>query len=365
MPDFIPGLELSRIFYEEAVKPILDSDFPNLRYTACRLAYGSEVLGFDTEMSRDHDWGPTLDVLLTDEDYANQRDAIDDALQRRLPAQVRGYSTHFGVHNEPTGQQTNVPGEIPTGRIRHLVRFSTPRLFFQSYLGWDGNAPLTPADWLTFPSQHLRTIASGRVYHDGLEIEATRTQLQWYPRDIWFYLLAASWGRIGEEEHLMPRAGYVGDELGSALIGSRLVRDVMWLCFLMERQYPPYPKWFGTAFQRLTCAADFTPLLRQAQLAETWPQREAALAQTYDKLVAMHNALRLTEPLSIGVTNFFSRPFQVIFGGIVGNALVKAIEDPTVKHIAERTLVGGIDQVTDNTLGFDLPVRAALRTLYE
>jgi hypothetical protein len=35
----------------------------------------------------------------------------------------------------------------------------------------------------------------------------------------------------------MGRAGYVGDELGAALIGSRLVRDMMRLCFLMERQY--------------------------------------------------------------------------------------------------------------------------------
>jgi hypothetical protein len=47
----------------------------------------------------------------------------------------------------------------------------------------------------------------------------------------------------------MPRAGFVGDELGSALIGSRLVRDIMNLCFLLEKQYAPYPKWFGTAFQ--------------------------------------------------------------------------------------------------------------------
>jgi hypothetical protein len=30
MSEFIPGLELSGLFYPEAVKPILDADFPSL-----------------------------------------------------------------------------------------------------------------------------------------------------------------------------------------------------------------------------------------------------------------------------------------------------------------------------------------------
>ncbi|MCP6756936.1 DUF4037 domain-containing protein, partial [Klebsiella pneumoniae] len=68
----------------------------------------------------------------------------------------------------------------------------------------------------------------------------------------------------------MQRAGYVGDELGSAIMGSRLVRDVMALCFLMERQYAPYPKWFGSAFKRLSCAGAISPLLWQAQSAAAW-----------------------------------------------------------------------------------------------
>jgi hypothetical protein len=37
----------------------------------------------------------------------------------------------------------------------------------------------------------------------------------------------------------MPRAGLAGDELGSAVIAARLVRDCMSLCFLMEWQCAP------------------------------------------------------------------------------------------------------------------------------
>jgi hypothetical protein len=364
MPDFIPGLQLSAIFYREAVKPILDSDFPGLRHSACRLGYGSEVLGFDTEMSRDHDWGPRVDLFLSEADFESYREAIDDALQRKLPSTLHGYSTHFGDHVEPTGQITQVVGESRDGRIRHLVNFTTPARFFQSYLGWESTSPLTPADWLTFPSQHLLTIASGSIYHDDLGVAALREELAWYPHDVWLYLLASGWSRLGEEEHLMPRAGFVGDELGSALIGSRLVRDIMRLCFLMERRYAPYPKWFGTGFMRLNCAAELAPLLWQAQIAGTWQQREAALVPCYEALGRMHNALNVTPPLHTVWHYFFTRPFKVMFGGMFANALVEQITDPVVKRIAEKTIIGGVDFLTDSTEGFSQVVREALRSLY-
>jgi hypothetical protein len=52
---FLPGLELSRVFYAEAVAPILALRFPGVQYAAARLDTGSEVLGFDTRSGR---WAP-------------------------------------------------------------------------------------------------------------------------------------------------------------------------------------------------------------------------------------------------------------------------------------------------------------------
>ncbi len=56
-PPFLPGLDLCRIFYLEAVRPLLEQAYPGLPHAAARLGPGSEVLGFDTERSVDHDWG--------------------------------------------------------------------------------------------------------------------------------------------------------------------------------------------------------------------------------------------------------------------------------------------------------------------
>ena len=47
LPDFIPGLELARAFYEDVVSEIL-GDTP---HAAGRIGWGSDVLGFDTERS--------------------------------------------------------------------------------------------------------------------------------------------------------------------------------------------------------------------------------------------------------------------------------------------------------------------------
>jgi hypothetical protein len=39
--------------------------------------------------------------------------------------------------------------------------------------------------------------------------------------------------------------------LGSRIVAARQVRELMRPGFLLERNYWPYPKWFGTAFGRL------------------------------------------------------------------------------------------------------------------
>ena len=57
------GLELSRRFYEEAVRPILERDFPDFVHAAGLMGYGSDVLAFDDETSRDHEWGPRVQLF--------------------------------------------------------------------------------------------------------------------------------------------------------------------------------------------------------------------------------------------------------------------------------------------------------------
>lgn len=350
MPTFIKGIDLSRTFYQEAVKPILDTQMPDLMYSAALMGNGSEVLGYDTEMSTDHHWGPRVMLFLSEDDIATYSESISHILSENLPYTFRGYSTHFGDPQHGDGDNgTQLLEMITEGSINHRVQIVTIDDFMQEHLGLGSQHVMTPVDWLSIPQQKLLTFTAGEVFHDALGLHAVREQFIDYPHDVWLYLLACGWSRIGQDEHLAPRAGHVDDELGSALMAGRLVRSIMQLCFLMEKRYAPYPKWFGTAFSELNCGAQLTPILRRVQTGETYRQREEHLVEAYTLLNTMHNALHITPNISPAVSDFHGRPFIVSNGWRYSEALRDVIMDDAVKVIAQRTQIGSIDQFSDNT----------------
>jgi hypothetical protein len=346
MPDFIPGLQLSEIFYTETVRPILDAHFPSLPHSAALIGPGSEVLGYDTPISTDHHWGPRLLLFLPSEDFDARMNDISRSLSEHLPRQVRGFSTHFG---EPDEIGVRLPRESTSGPISHMVQIFTIRSFFESYLGMDPRHDLGPLDWLALPEQHLLTVTAGRVYHDGLgELHPIREKLRYYPSDVWLYILAAQWARIAEEEAFVGRAGDVGDELGSAVVAARLVRDIMRLCFLMERKYAPYSKWLGTAFSRLDAAPSLEPVLNGVLSSQTWRERESHLAEAYTALAHMHNALAITEPVDVVVSSYHERPYMVINAERIVRRIIAAVTDPTLKSLDPG--IGSVDQWIDSTV---------------
>src|SRR5258708_32242427 len=86
---FIPGLALAGAFYEEVVRPLLDEAFPQLEHAAALLGAGSEVLGFDTERSTDHDWGPRLQLFVADGGSRELCDEITAMVSPPPPAALR------------------------------------------------------------------------------------------------------------------------------------------------------------------------------------------------------------------------------------------------------------------------------------
>jgi hypothetical protein len=58
------GLELARLYADKVVVPLLAAHHPGLPSAIGRLGSGSDVLGFDDAMSRDHDWGLRLSLFV-------------------------------------------------------------------------------------------------------------------------------------------------------------------------------------------------------------------------------------------------------------------------------------------------------------
>lgn len=345
MPKFIPGLKLSELFYQKEVRPILSKEFANLRYSAALIGWGSEVLGFDTAISRDHHWGPRVLLFLSQQDYPKLKDKISQSLSNNLPYEFMGYSTNFSKP-EPNGVRHAVRSK--RGPVNHMVHIFTLKSFFEARLKFDPSKKIEVTDWLTFPQQRLLEIVSGEVYHDGLgQLRKIRAKFKFYPGDVWLYMLAAQWTKISQEEAFVGRAGDIGDELGSQVVAARVVREIMKLAFLMEKQYAPYSKWLGTAFGKLKVGKKLTPVLRDVLLAKTWKAREMKLAQAYSIVASQHNALRITKPLPTRATKYFGRPYLVIHGDTFASSIREAIRDPKVKSIT--TNAGSIDQFTDST----------------
>ncbi len=361
MREFLSGLRLSGLFYEEVVRPALDGEFSGLAHAAARIGGGSEVLGYDTPRSADHDWGLRLELFLTESDHEAMADDISEMLRWKLPHRFMGLSTHWG---EADAIGVRGSEERSSGPVEHRVAVHTVRGFFGAWTGLDLSRDFTPADWLCVPEQRLLGMTAGRVYHDGIgELVEARRKLAYHPRDVWLYLMAAQWRRIGQLEAFVGRTGEVGDELGSSLVAATLVRDLMRLCFLQERRYAPYSKWFGTAFARLACAPTLGLVFGRVLRSGSWKEREEHLIAAYRSVAKAHNALGVAPPLEPDVSPFHDRPFLVIHGERFATAIEEAVEDPMVREMPKG--VGSADQITDNTDVLARPeVYAGLRALY-
>ncbi|MFF0724476.1 DUF4037 domain-containing protein [Streptomyces sp. NPDC004134] len=330
---FRPGLALARDFHAEAVAPLLDRALAGKPYAAALLGWGSEVQGFDTPRSTDHAWGPRLQVFLAPADHRAHAAALTALLDRELPERFGGYPVRFAFPD----------GTAP----RHWVDVLDTGAHFADQLGEAPDGGLPAGGWLAAPWQVLRELTGGAVFHDGARVLTSyREHLRWYPDPVWRYVLACQWQRLQQEEPFVGRCGEVGDDLGSAVTAARQARELMRLCLLMRRVYPPYGKWLGSAFAALPEAAELGPLLSGALAARGWRERERQLSPAYERVARLHNELGLTEPLAPEVRPFHERPFLVLGAERFCAALLATVGDP---ELAALPPVGSVDQYADST----------------
>ena len=171
-------------------------------------------------------------------------------LDAGLPATFHGRPVRYGWDGVPE---------------QHHVTVTSLPAWLVEQLGVDATRGMRRRDWLLTPQQRLLGVVAGAVYADDTgALTRLRRELGWYPDAVWRWLLACQWRRLAQEEAFVQRTSEVGDELGSAVVAARLVRDVMRLALLLERRYAPYAKWLGTAFARLEARDDLGRRLADA-----------------------------------------------------------------------------------------------------
>jgi hypothetical protein len=359
---FIKGLDLSQMFFEEVVKKIIMNDFPNLKFDAALIGPGSEILGFDDIVSTDHHWGPRVQIFLSDDDYPKYKGELNLILREKLPYTFQGYSVNW---NEPDPNDSNNQflKEINSGLVNHRIEINSVNNYLYDNLAIS-NLDLTDIDWLLIPEQKLVEFTSGKIFYSGLrDLADARSKLNYYPFNVWIFKLISEWDHIAEEMAFIGRTGSIGDDLGSRIEASRMVRHIIRLALVLNRIYIPYPKWLTTKFNCLEFNHNLSKLLLKILNTNNWREREDLLCQAYLILLDKQNSLNVTPILHLTPQRFFSRDIRVIEVKKITKELKKILKPPLSEI---KYPIGSIDNFIDDThILSDSLFAKKLRLLYQ
>ena len=147
------GIELAQAYHREVVGPLLARHCPGMPHAAGRLGSGSEVLGLDDAVSRDHDWGLRLTLLVPED----RRAEVGELLDRELPETFLGLPTSFAFSGEREG--------------RHRVEVDSPAGFARARLGVDPRDGMTALDWLSLTGQAALEVVAGPLVRSSYRAE--------------------------------------------------------------------------------------------------------------------------------------------------------------------------------------------------
>lgn len=328
---FVPGIELNRGFYFDVVRAILADAFPKLLHSAALIGYGSDVLGYDDPTSMDHNWGPRMQIFLSDQDFACFGTELIDHLSAKLPLTYRGFPTNY---TDPRYDHTQAMEPTDSYPVRHLIEVITVAEFFGRQLATGNAAKPRLIEWLGFTDQKLIEVTRGEVFYDGLSaLEPIREGLSFYPRDIKLLRMAALWEGVSQQEAFVGRNRELGDLMNVKLISARIAVLLMKICFYIEEQYIPYSKWFGRGFDELACAGRIRRKVSRVLAGRRAITIENRLSDLYEKVIELHNQRGDLPKLGNKIKYYFGRPYKVIFAESIVSALLEDIADEQIQTI--------------------------------
>ncbi len=300
------GLDLSRKFYFECVKPLIVDKLPEIsgNYAAALLGYGSDVLGNDDEISRDHEWGPRCHIFLPKPVNNRYASRLDEILSDLLPVEFMGFPVRF-TFAEYRG---SIPSKDKTGY--HHVVITTPQRFLELTIGIPG-VPKSDIDWLLISEQRLLEFTSGEVFEDFTgELTALRENLAYFPENVRRYRIAFNLASLGWDDGLISLCGQRSDLISMHLNTAKTAERIMRLVFLLNRRYTPLsPKWLHRNFRKLPeVAGDIEKNIMTMLEEKEYTLKTETLNRIYERL--------LTELESQGLCGSHPAKFQRDLSGI-------------------------------------------------
>lgn len=256
------GLVLSRRFFEASL-PALKERIPDILASSAAglVGEGSECLGLDDDISRDHDWGPAFCLWVPDETLRSELDRIEQAMAV-LPATFEGYPTRMA-----RSRRMGRTGPLPL------------RGFYRRFLGTD-HVPGSWREWLAVPEYHLCSCTNGEVFmDDGGEFSEVRNALlKYYPEDVRRKKIAARCMIMAQAgQYNLPRSLQRGSTVPAMLAAARFAEAALSMVFLLNRRFMPFYKWAGRLAETLPVLGRETSSTLALLARTPWDSRELGM----------------------------------------------------------------------------------------
>ena len=224
------GLELAEEYYKEYGEKMLKEQFPEVlgQLAVGLVGSGSECLGYDDEISRDHDFEPGFTIFIPGEAFMDSKTAFRlERAYAKLPKEFKGYERSL---------------ISPVGGNRHgVVRLNE---FLKDRLG-NEYGELGMKEWLRVPEHSILEVINGKLFFDGSgTLSSIRENLADMPEDVRKKKIAGYLLMMGQAgQYNYARLVKRGEEAAAQLAVFEYVKATLHVIYSLNGKYMPYYKW--------------------------------------------------------------------------------------------------------------------------
>ncbi len=232
------GLELSRKYYEEFGKPMLNKQFSEIvpLIAIGLVGSGSDCYGYDDDISHDHDFEPGFCLFLPDESLVDNKTFFElERAYSKLPAEFCSYKRSIVK---------------PVGGSRNGI-FRTKDFYNKKIGSPDGE--LTVEQWFSLPDYAFAEATNGEIFFDNFgEFTKIRNKLKSRPKDVFLKKLAGNLLIMAQSgQYNYPRNLNRSETASAQLALFEFSNAAMKCYFLLNGKYMPYYKWQFRALRDL------------------------------------------------------------------------------------------------------------------
>lgn len=289
------GIEISKAYFEEYGRPMLEKDFSDILPYLCvgMVGSGSDCYGFDDEISRDHDFEPGFCIFIPNEGVVDRRkEFLLERAYAKLPKEFMNLKRSL---ISPVG-----------GRRNGVIRISD---FYLNKIG-SADGKLSVLDWLTISESYLFEATNGEIFFDNYgEFSEIRNRIMNMPEDIRLKKLAGNMLLMAQSgQYNYGRCLSHGETGAAQLAVIEFVNAAMKTVFLLNKKYMPYYKWSFRAMRDLKLFSTFSDSFEYLLTSEN----DSVTAQTKTDVI---------EDIA-----------SMIIGYLIDNEMTKAICGDLEKH---------------------------------